>query len=322
MAASRNSPSADLPERVGRFFAARLHAEDRLCVGLSGGCDSVVLLHIVRQLGIGNSLSAIHVHHGLSANADAWADFCVDYCQSLSIPLSVRRVTVELKGGGLEQAARAARYEAFLETGANCLLLAQHRGDQAETVLYNLLRGTGLTGLAGMLPERTLGDLRLLRPLLDVPRAVVEEYARSHGLRWIDDESNLDTRLSRNFLRHQILPPIVQRFDGAEAALARSAGHCAEAVVLLDELAEQDWVTIGGDVGGRMVELRKLSPARLKNLLRHRLRQLGWRTPDAVRLDEFCRQLLTAGPDRHPELVLPDGRIRAAQGRLNWVAQK
>lgn len=323
MAASRNSLSADLPERVGAFLSARLSPGERLWVGLSGGCDSVVLLHLLNGLGVGDRLSAIHVHHGLSPNADAWAEFCAGYCDKIGVSLVTRHVTVDLASGlGIEAAARRARYSAFAECAGDCLLLAQHRGDQAETLLLNLLRGTGVTGAAAMPAERRFGQLRLLRPLLDVSRAEIESYAIDHGLAWIEDESNADISLTRNFLRHEALAAITQRFPAAESALAQAAANFSEAAGLLDDLAALDWQRADEGGAARLSVLRALSLPRLKNLLRYRLRCLEWQVPVATRLDEFARQLQTAGSDRHPELLLPDGKMRAARGLLHWLQEK
>ena len=323
MAASRNKPSADLPARVGKFLATHLTGSESLCVGLSGGCDSVVLLHTLSQLGSAHPVSAVHVHHGLSPNADCWASFCRDYCVRLNIPLLIQDVDVELgQGDGLENAARRARYGVFSGVEADCLVLAQHRGDQAETVLFNLLRGAGVMGAAAMPQTRCFAGKPLLRPLLDVSRAEIEAYALSHQLEWIEDESNQDTSLSRNYLRHQIFPPLLERFPSAESSLAQAAANFSEAAGLLDELAEQDWSLAKDGETARLIVLRQLSSPRLKNILRYRLRQLGWRMPSATRLDEYVRQLQTAGPDRHPELVLSDGRMRLALGRLHWLNEK
>jgi tRNA(Ile)-lysidine synthase len=167
--------------------------------------------------------------------------------------------------------------------------------------------------------ERQSGHLRLWRPLLAETRADIEAYARANGLSWITDESNADTRLTRNFIRHQVLPVIERRFPAAEPALAQAAGHFAEAAELLDDLAALDWARVADGETADLATLRQLSPGRLKNLLRFRLRSLGWRLPVAARLDEFARQLQSAGPDRHPELPLPEGRMRAARGRLHWL---
>jgi tRNA(Ile)-lysidine synthase len=300
-----------------------LAPEESLSVGLSGGCDSVVLLHLLSRLGYAGRLSAIHVHHGLSPNADAWAQFCADYCRQLGIPLTLHHVTVDLASGqGLEAAARNARYAVFAEHAGDCLLLAQHRGDQAETVLFNLLRGAGVTGAAGMPAERRCHGHRLLRPLLDISRTEIEAYAQQASLSWVSDESNADTSLSRNFLRHEALVALASRFPNAEASLAQAASNFGEAADLLDDLAAFDWSRAGEGEAARMADLKALSLPRLKNLLRHRLRQLCWQVPVASRLDEFARQLQAAGPDRHPELVLPGGKMRVAHRLLHWLPEK
>lgn len=320
MVASRNKRSVDLVGRVGDFLVSRQAQDQRLSVGLSGGCDSVVLLHVLSRLGFAGRLSAIHVHHGLSPNADLWAEFCVEYCRRLEIPLRVEKVAVDRKNGlGLEAAARQARYAVFADAATDCLLLAQHRGDQAETVLFNLLRGTGVTGAAAMPVERRFAGRRLLRPLLGMGRVEIDVYARVNKLAWVEDESNADLSLTRNYLRHQALVALSQRFPSAEASLAQAASNFAEAAGLLDELAELDWRLAGEGEALRLSVLRELSVPRLKNLLRYRLRQLEWRVPVAARLDEFARQLQSAGPDRHPELVLPEGRMRSALGYLRWL---
>lgn len=320
MAASRNRKSPDLTARLAAFVGARLAAHETVCVGLSGGCDSVVLLHLLSQLGLGARLGALHVHHGLSPHADAWDAFCQQYCNRLGVPLQIRRVSVASgMGCGLEAAARQARYAAFAEVPADCLFLAQHGDDQAETLLLNLLRGCGVTGAAAMPVERLHGGRRLLRPLLHESRGDIEAYARGHGLDWVDDESNDNTTFTRNYLRHQVMTVIRKRFPAGELALRRAAANFGEAAELLDDLAATDWAAVADGEVARLADLRTLSPARLKNLLRYRLRALGWQVPVADRLDEFVRQLLNAAPDRHPELLLAGGRMRLARGRLHWL---
>lgn len=328
MAASRNRPpelKSPLAPRLAAFIAARQLADTPCHVGLSGGCDSVSLLHLLVNLRLPGAISAVHVHHSLSPHADAWAAFCEKLCAQWSVPLAVLRVQVVAEAGeGPEAAARQARYAAFarhLPPGAP-LFLAQHRGDQAETVLFNLLRGSGVQGLAAMRPQRQRQGLHLLRPLLGVSRQELEAYARAQDLRWIEDESNDDTRFSRNFLRQEILPALSRRFPAAEANLAQAAVHCAEAAGLLDELAAADWQRLAQGDAACARGLRALSLARLKNLLRWRLRALGWQVPATRRLEEFCRQIQSASPDRHPELQLSEGRMRLGSGRLHWLARK
>jgi len=322
MAASRNSPPNSLPERVAAFLAARTTPGERFRVGLSGGCDSVVLLHVLAGLGFGDRLQAVHVHHGLSANADRWAGFCTDYCRHLGVELLLEHVAVDRNSGlGLEAAARAARYEVFARCAGDVLLLGHHRGDQAETLLFNLLRGAGVAGAAAIPVERRHQQLRILRPLLDAAREEIETYACDHRLAWVDDESNCDTGLTRNFLRHEVLTVLAGRFPAAERNLAQAAGHFAEADVLLNELASLDWRAAADGDALKLAALRDLSLPRLKNLLRYRLRQLGWHAPVAARLDEFARQLQSAGADRHPALDLAEGSMVAGRGVLRWVGR-
>ena len=320
MAATRNNPPADLAARVAAFVGARIGDAERLCVGLSGGCDSLVLLHLLAGLGFGERLQALHVHHGLSPHADRWAEFCADQCRRLGVAFTLERVSVERNSGlGLEASARAARYAAFARCPGDVLLLGHHQGDQAETLLFNLLRGAGVAGAAAIRDERSLDRLRILRPLLAVSRAEIEAYADAHGLVWVDDESNADTGLTRNFLRHEVLPLLAGRFPGVEKNLARAAGHFAEADALLGELARSDWQAAADGDALRLAQLRDLSLPRLKNLLRFRLRELGWHVPATERLEEFARQVQMAGPDRHPALDLEEGRMVAGRGRLRWI---
>lgn len=322
MAASRNNPPSKLADRVAALVASRVGDDERLCVGLSGGCDSVVLLHVLAGLGLGARIQVVHVHHGLSPQADRWVDFCADYCRRLGIALIVERVAVDRSSGlGLEAAARAARYEAFSRCAGAVLLLGHHQGDQAETVLFNLLRGAGVAGAAAIPVERRHHRLRILRPMLGVARQEIEAYAREHGLGWVDDESNSDTGLTRNFLRHEVLPLLASRFPAAEQNLAQAAGHFAEADALLGELAHIDWQAAAEGEDLRLARLRELSLPRIKNLLRYRLRQLGWHAPVTARLEEFARQLQAAGADRHPALELAEGSMIAGSGLLRWVAR-
>jgi tRNA(Ile)-lysidine synthase len=199
---------------------------------LSGGVDSVVLLHMLKQR---PGVSAVHVHHGLSPNADAWARFCRKLCRQWRIPLTVRKVKVGRAGKGLEAAARDARYSVFRKIDADCIALAHNLDDQAETVLMNLLRGAGLRGASGMRPLSRFGGKQLARPLLGVSRREILDYARAHRLDWIEDESNADESLTRNFVRLRLGPLIGTRFAQWKQALARAARHFAQ-----KELRAQD----------------------------------------------------------------------------------
>ena len=210
-----------------------------LLLGLSGGLDSTVLLHLLATAPGGASLPlrAIHVSHGLDPAADAWAIHCQTLCKALSVPLSIVRVDVDRGSGlGLEAAARAARHAAFAaELGEREILaLAHHADDQAETFLLRALRASGPDGLAAMRPWRTYANGWLWRPMLGHSRESLLTHARDHGLQWIEDPSNADTALDRNFLRHEVMPLLRRRWPGVDAAFSRSAALCAGATALLD----------------------------------------------------------------------------------------
>ncbi len=199
----------------------------RVAVGLSGGMDSVVLLHLMRRLAprLGYKLSAIHVNHGLSPNARDWQKFCSRFCLDLGVPFKATKVKVVKRSHGLEAAAREARRAAFAKASVDAIALAHHLDDQAETVLFNLLRGAGLAGASGMPAAGKLGRKQLLRPLLGVPRAAMREYALTHRLAWIEDESNRDETLTRNFIRRRVGPLLEQKFPRWRESLARAARH-------------------------------------------------------------------------------------------------
>ncbi|MDR2636759.1 MAG: tRNA lysidine(34) synthetase TilS, partial [Zoogloeaceae bacterium] len=304
---------------VAACLAAHLAPAQDLHLALSGGRDSVVLLHILHGL-LPGRLRAIHVHHGLSPHADEWARFCADACRALDVPLEIRVVRVEKRGRGLEAAARAARYRAFLDSGASILALAHHRRDQAETLLLNLCRGAGVSGAAGMPPRHALQQsdrrLILLRPLLHADARDILAYAQAHRLAWVEDESNADIRYRRNFLRARIFPELATRFPAIDATLSRAAGHFAETEELLAELAALD----EAHTGGRIQALRGLSPARQANWMRQRLKKLGWHLPDANALAEILRQLAQVrDADNHFRHLLPEGSLYLWQDRLHCV---
>ena len=314
---------------VATFLASRIAPGARLCVALSGGRDSLVLLHALRHLAWPEAtrfkLSALHVHHGLSAQADAWAEFCVDFCQRYEVPLKVVHVEVpRASGEGLEAAARRLRHGAFAECAADWLALAHHRDDQAETVLLNLLRGAGIAGAAGMLAERSqpLGPT-LIRPLLDVPRSAIDHYATQHALTWIDDESNDNVHFRRNYLRHNVMPGVVEKFPGAALALARAAGHFAEGAALLDDLAAIDRAALETSEGRIALDRFNALPcARARNLLRCAWVTAGFRAPDARWIDEALRQLANAASASEICVATPEGELHVYRGELYIVARR
>lgn len=300
MAGTRKSLNTDLlPPTLAACLRRYVQTGERIVVGLSGGMDSVVLLHGLARLQH-DGLSALHVHHGISPNADRWALFCEDYARQLGVPYTCAHVAVERDStDGLEAAARRVRHQALADSKADWIALAHHRDDQAETLLFNLLRGAGLAGAAAM-RERSG---RLLRPFLAVGRADIERYATAHRLDWIEDESNADTRHSRNFLRHSILAPLIRRFPAAVKNLAAAAARFAEAQDLLDDLARADLDSVT-DFPVPVITLQALDEPRARNILRHLLARHDVPIPSEARLREALRQMLSAGADRHPALLL------------------
>lgn len=309
-----------------QHFIAQHHIEGHLLVALSGGLDSCVLLHLLAALRDkpGMRFSAMHVHHGLSPHADQWAEHCQRLCAAYGIPLQVVRVDVPRDSGqGLEAAARHLRYEALRAVQADYVVLAHHQDDQAETVMLQLLRGAGMRGLAAMAAHDT--TQRLLRPLLDIPREQLADYAAAHHLVWVEDESNHDTHYDRNFCRQQVLPMLEQRFPGARKALARSGLQAAEAECLQMALAEQDAANaVRGDALS-VASLQALGEVRARNLLRWwlspRLRYL----PPREHLQEILRQLLTASADASLALLLDREHglwLRRYRGFAHVVAER
>ena len=295
-----------------------------IAIGFSGGLDSTVLLQLLADSNIAreHGLRAIHVHHGLHVDADAWVAHCQDQCDRLDVALTVVRTTVANDSGhGPEAAAREARHAAFAETllPDEALALAQHRDDQAETFLLRALRASGPDGLGAIRRWRRFTPGWLWRPLLDVPRTQLLAYAQHHGLQWIEDPSNQDTALDRNYLRHRVLPLLRERWPHADAAFARSAALCAEASGLLadhdaDALdAVRSEYPAALDVSG----LRALPPARRARVLRLWIDAAGLPPMPAAGLARIESDLLPASADTCAEFAWGDAIIHRWRERLH-----
>ncbi len=215
---------------------AKLKTYPKLWVGLSGGVDSIVLLHALSQhLDIKAKLNAIHVHHGLSKNASQWQNFCEDFCKKLNIPIKIDQVHLKVNSN-IEAHARQARYQVFEEQVASdeALILAHHLDDQIETFFLNALRGTGIDGLAAMPSFYERQGLQIFRPLLDIDRKTIEDCAKSNHLSWIEDESNTNTQFSRNFLRQKILPLVEEKWPHYRKNILHTISSCQEVVSYLN----------------------------------------------------------------------------------------
>lgn len=298
-------------------------------VAFSGGLDSTVLLQALVTLAQEHSLPplrAIHVHHGLQTAADTWPAHCQRLCDELAIELRVVRVQVPQQAS-VEQAARNARYQAFVDELAEgeVLLTGQHRDDQAETLLFRLLRGAGVRGAGAMPAQRRLGSGWLVRPMLSLSRSQLQHYAQGRGLSWIEDPSNNDTSLARNFLRQRVLPVLAERWPAAAGNLARSAEHFAEAQRVLDEVAAADlrpaqfpepwpWLMLPNLA---LAPLLDLSPARQRNALQYWLAPLT-RLPDTAHWAGWA-DMRDARADASPRWRLSEGEVQRAGDRLWWV---
>ena len=319
MASSRNSPSTkQFESSVRERLAGAIPHGAHVVVALSGGLDSCVLLSLASAYAAGGAcrLSALHVHHGISEHAEAWVDFCTRYCEQFAVPLQVSRIQVPRNSPeGLEAAARRLRYAILDAHPADHVLLGHHADDQAETLLLNLLRGAGVRGAASMLPVYD-SEKRYHRPMLAHPRQELEAYAALSKLHWVDDESNTDISLSRNYIRHQVIPVLQSRFPSAVENLARSAEHFAEAQEMLDILALQDLGEHPPAFPVPVSLLSTLNEPRARNVMRYLLAASGLQSPSSKRLNEALRQFIAAAPDRHPSLILPAYVLRRVKGRI------
>ena len=294
-----------------------------LHVGYSGGADSTALLHLlhgiasVREAG----LRAIHVHHGLSAEADRWAEHCRRFCDSLGVPLTVLRAQVDRGSGGLEAAARKARHAAFGSVvGADEILAtAHHRDDQTETFLLRALRASGPDALGAMRPLRRFGRCWLWRPLLGIPRSALLDYAARTGLAWIEDPSNDDTDLDRNFLRHRVLPLLRERWPQADAAFALSAALCAEAGNLLDneDAAALAQARSADPHALRVDALASLPAARRARALRRWIAELGLPPLPAQGVARIGQDLMAAAADGNAAFAWSGAVVRRWRGILH-----
>ncbi|KFX05799.1 tRNA(Ile)-lysidine ligase [Pectobacterium betavasculorum] len=295
-----------------------------ILLAYSGGLDSSVLLHLlvaVRQRS-GLTIRAAYIHHGLNPLADSWAEHCRQQCERWQVPFTSLAVMVEAQNGGIEAAARAARYQALqthLQEGET-LLTAQHLDDQSETFLLALKRGSGPAGLSAMAANSVFGHHRLVRPLLGVSRLELETYAQRNQLHWIEDDSNQDERFDRNFLRRQILPRLTQRWPHFPSAVARSAQLCAEQEQLLDELLEESLQTLCQSDGALSIEgLVPLSPVRRFALLRRWLAQQGAAMPAREQLQRLWDEVATSRQDAEPVLQLNQMQVRRFRQHLYYL---
>ncbi|HHO67652.1 MAG TPA: tRNA lysidine(34) synthetase TilS, partial [Gammaproteobacteria bacterium] len=292
-------------------------------VAFSGGLDSRVLLEMLarNRARLAAPLGAVHVDHGLHAESEQWGEHCRRVCQRLGVDHAALRVdAAAAPGQSPEAAAREARYRALRDwlPADACLLTAQHRDDQAETLLLQLLRGAGPRGLAAMPRQAAFGRGLLLRPLLDVPRQALRDWAERQGLDWIEDPSNADTRYDRNYLRHVVLPALARRWPAAAGTLARAAAHQAEQAELARALADIDLqgCRVAAAEALSVTGLLALPAPRRTNLLRHWVALQGLPPPPRRVLARVTPELLACRPDATPCVHWPGAELRRYRDAL------
>ena len=312
-AAGKTTPQKQILAALLKSLDAHVSSTAPVCVAFSGGVDSLVLLHALRQSAGDRRIRAVHVDHGLQSQSGVWAETCQRICLDFNTPFSLVHARVDLASGlGLEAAARESRYAALEEqlSQGEVLVTAHHQRDQFETLLLRLLRGAGVHGLAAMSHHSHRGAMELLRPLLDVPADTIRAYAAAEQLDWVDDPSNADLAMDRNFLRHKVLPVLLARWNAAESSVARAARLCAESAAILDEVAQQDLEGVIDRGRLSLAGLGILSAARQKNAFRYALRMHDLAIPSEKQLEHALMTLLDAKGDAQPEAAWPGVRIR------------
>lgn len=304
------SPRFDnsLVSKIIANWPSSLDGHLHYCVGLSGGIDSVVLLHIFKQISQSRpiNLSAIHINHGISLAANKWAEFCQNLCNEWRIPLKNCSVQVQKIGGeGLENSARKLRYQEYAKSTADVIILAHHQDDQIETMLSQIMRGSNLHNSAAMLTTMKRQNQQYWRPILNISKQDIIAYAKHNNLSNIEDESNQDNHYLRNFLRNSILPQLLEFDNQVKTKLMASVMQLQIASKLNDELALIDLQNCQNNhIALIKHKFIALSNERQLNLLTYWIRTQNIPLPSTKQLQEFIRQVYEADLDRHPSLKL------------------
>jgi tRNA(Ile)-lysidine synthase len=293
-------------------------------IAYSGGLDSHVLLHAMAECQKKHpkvSIHVVHVNHQLNPQSDAWALHCQKICDELHLPIYIEKITLELKpGDSLEEKARQARYDVLKKyvKKETVLLTAHNLNDQAETFLLQALRGAGPKGLSAMPMQKHFSEGVLLRPLLSFSRDALEKYARENNLQWIEDDSNVDPRFRRNFLRHDIFPLLKKYYPAVMQNVSRSARLCAEHEEIVTAMIQQDFEFIKTEVISKidLKKLKQFSDEKQRLLLREWFSRNHQRMPNEKHLKQIQKDVIHAAPDAHPLFCLESIRLRR---HLNYL---
>lgn len=306
-------------ENALRAFCSQWKEDKTYWLAYSGGLDSQVLLSVCAKLGI--NLRAIHINHSVSPNAKVWAEHCKFSCENYAIKYIERTIQLDLNAGdSFEEVARKQRYAIFAEymQAGDVLFTAHHQDDQAETLLLQLVRGAGPKGLAAMPAIKSFAKGYHARPLLEFPRAELLEYANSQQLTWVEDESNQDCSLSRNFIRHEVLSKLKTRWPSVTASISRSAAHCAENQILTEEFAKEIYLQVEGTRKNTLsvAKLLQLPVEKQRLVLRVWMQELNYSLPDTKKMESILRDVLTASWDSMPLVQWGDVALRRHKDNL------
>ncbi|MGP8307365.1 tRNA lysidine(34) synthetase TilS [Vibrio sp. YIC-376] len=316
-----------LYQHFAHVMATYYVPQTKVVLAFSGGVDSRLLLELLSRYQQEHAIPchAVYVHHGLSGNADDWADKCQLWAQQAGISCSIEHVSLDTHSGeSIELLAREARYQALAEyiDNGDLLLTGQHADDQVETFLLALKRGSGPKGLSCMAESMPFSAGTLIRPLLTTRRVQIETIARSLNLEWVEDESNQDTRYDRNYLRHHIVPELSQRWPSIHQAVQRSASLCAQQEALLDELLNDVFCrALQSDLSLDIAELASHSELARARLIRTWLAKQNAQMPSQVQLGLIWNEVALAQQDANPKFKLKQGEVRRFQNKLYWVTE-
>jgi len=324
-------------ESLQKLSVSKNYHTKQYVIAYSGGVDSLVLLHgfkqIHKQLNV--KVRAVHVHHGLQSVADDWVNHCQQSCEQLNIPLDVLYVDAQKKqGDSPEESARNARYQALQKnlTEGDCLVTAQHRNDQAETLLLQLFRTASAAGLSAMPSLKPFADYLHIRPLLSFSRQQIEDYACQNNLQWVEDPSNDDVSFDRNYLRKEILPRLEKRWPEVNSQLATVANLQASNLQVLKDMAAIDLASSLVTKNSALTtsvfnvesilsieKLKQLSSARLSNLLRYWVITIVEKSPTRNLLEEIEATIINSQPDAKPSISFSEYAFRKFQENLYLI---
>mgnify|MGYP005624066707 FL=1 len=294
----------------------------KVFVAFSGGCDSHVLLHLCSRIPtLSKSITAVYIDHGLQEESTGWAVHCQWVADQLGVKFKSISVTVlPIKGESLEAMAREARYQAIaaLLAPGDIVLTAHHQEDQYETILLKMFRGAGLVGLSGISEHSNLGVGQLIRPLLAVTKQAIDDYAMGYQLKFIQDPSNTCIDFDRNYLRNIITPLIKDRWPSVDTTVSRAGRHCHQGHVLISELIDPlfQQVFCQQEQALFVTLLQGLNPLEQPMIIRHWFKWRGLEMPSERAVNLLLTQVLSAGKDRCPELIVGDYCVRRFQDKL------